>query len=74
VRVDWPLAQTIVVPAVVALPVRKGQRLGRIEVRSNGVVVARETLVAAESEARPNIIGRAEWYTARAAHNLIRLP
>ena len=52
------LTQRVVAPAVVSLPVRKGQRLGRIEVSSGAHVLARIPLVAARTEGRPSRIGR----------------
>jgi D-alanyl-D-alanine carboxypeptidase (penicillin-binding protein 5/6) len=66
VRTGRPLTQRVVAPAAVSLPVRKGQQLGRIEVRSGRHVLARIPLVAARAEGRPSRIGRVEWYTARA--------
>jgi len=66
IRADRPLTQMVVAPASVSLPVRKGQQLGRIEVRSGRRVLARIPLVASRSATRPSRVGRIEWYTARA--------
>jgi len=71
VRVDEPLTAQIVTPAVVALPVRKGQPLGRMVVRAGPKIIARTTLVARSDVARPSLFGRAEWYTGRAFDRLL---
>jgi D-alanyl-D-alanine carboxypeptidase (penicillin-binding protein 5/6) len=70
VRADRPLTQLVVAPVSVSLPVRKGQQLGRVEVRSGRRVLARIPLVAARTETRPSRTGRIEWYTARALSHL----
>ena len=67
-RVDRALVERVVAPAVVGLPVARGQRLGRVEVWDGKKLVARRPLVATRAIARPGSIARAEWYAGRAVH------
>jgi D-alanyl-D-alanine carboxypeptidase (penicillin-binding protein 5/6) len=69
VRVDRPLVERIVTPATVALPVRRGQKLGEVRVYAGRTLVARSPLVAARSVPRPGLLGRAGWYAGRAWHD-----
>lgn len=61
-----PLVETVVAPAVVALPVQAGQRLGEVVVTDNGVVVARRPLVAAETIGAPGVATKTGWYAEEA--------
>jgi serine-type D-Ala-D-Ala carboxypeptidase (penicillin-binding protein 5/6) len=70
VRVDRTLVERVVAPAVVSLPVTKGQPLGEVEVFAGGKLIARAPLVAARSVSRPGLAGRVGWYLRRAAHNM----
>ncbi|MBA2385013.1 MAG: D-alanyl-D-alanine carboxypeptidase [Actinobacteria bacterium] len=70
VRVDRPLLERIVAPIEVALPVRRGQRLGEVQVLDRGVVVASSALVAANAVARPGTLGRVGFYAGRTAHHV----
>jgi D-alanyl-D-alanine carboxypeptidase (penicillin-binding protein 5/6) len=70
---DRPLTERVVVPAVAALPVRAGQRLGTVVVTDGSRVVARSPLVAAASRSAPGAGGRAWWVTRRAVHHLAGL-
>ncbi|HEU5264277.1 MAG TPA: hypothetical protein VFU34_06540, partial [Gaiellaceae bacterium] len=54
----------------IALPVRKGQRMGRVEVYDGNRLVASSTLVAARSVTEPGLLGKARWYATRTAANL----
>jgi D-alanyl-D-alanine carboxypeptidase (penicillin-binding protein 5/6) len=63
---DRPLVETVVAPAMVSLPVRKGQKLGEIRITDNGRLVARRPLVAVENVAAPGFPTKAEWYAGRA--------
>jgi D-alanyl-D-alanine carboxypeptidase (penicillin-binding protein 5/6) len=65
VRVDRPLRERVVAPTVVALPVRRGQRLGEVRVYAGSTLVAAEALVAARSIPRPGAIGRTGFYVRR---------
>ena len=70
VRLERRLVERIVAPVEVALPVRRGQRLGEIEVLDRGVVVARSPLVAANAVVRPGTLGRVGFYAGRTVHHL----
>jgi serine-type D-Ala-D-Ala carboxypeptidase (penicillin-binding protein 5/6) len=69
-RVGVPLVERVVAPVEVALPVRAGQVLGQVRVYERGRVVARAALLAARSERRPGLLGRARWYATRTLHHL----
>ncbi|MFN2629946.1 MAG: D-alanyl-D-alanine carboxypeptidase family protein [Gaiellaceae bacterium] len=70
-RVDRPLVQRIVAPAVVRLPVTRGQALGRIEVWEGKRLLGSRALVAARSISRPGFGGRMRWYAGRTLHHVI---
>lgn len=70
VRVDRTLMERVVAPIEVALPVRKGQRLGEVQVLDGEKVVASSPLVAATSIARPGRVGRVRFYAGRTLHHL----
>jgi D-alanyl-D-alanine carboxypeptidase (penicillin-binding protein 5/6) len=65
VRVDRPLVERVVAPAVLELPVDEGQRVGEVRVYSGRRLVARRVLVAARSVERPGLGGRLGFYTER---------
>ena len=69
VHVERPLVERVVAPVEVALPVRKGQALGRVEVLDGTKVVATSPLVAAASIARPGRADRIRFYAGRTAHH-----
>jgi len=64
VRVDRPLREVVVAPAVVALPVRANERVGTVSVYSGARLVARAPLVAARSVDTPSMLARA-WASLR---------
>jgi serine-type D-Ala-D-Ala carboxypeptidase (penicillin-binding protein 5/6) len=68
---DRPLVQRIFAPAVVPLPVTRGQVLGRIEVWEGRRLLGSRPLVAARSVSRPGLGGRMRWYVVRTLHNVI---
>ena len=70
VRVDRPLVERIVAPATLAVPVRRGQRVGELRVYEGGVLVASAPLVAARSVSRPAVGGRLAFYAGRTAHHV----
>ena len=70
VRVDRTLVERVVAPVEVALPVRRGQRLGEVQVLDRGAVVARSPLVAANAVALPGTLGRIGFYARRTVHHL----
>ncbi len=67
VRIDRPLVERVVAPAVVGLPVERGQRLGEVRVYDGRRLLGRRVLVAGRSVARPSLAGRAAWYASRVA-------
>ncbi len=64
------LVERVVAPGVVALPVRRGQRLGRVEVYDGNRLVASSNLVAAAAVSEPGSVGKAAWYAKRTAQNV----
>jgi D-alanyl-D-alanine carboxypeptidase len=71
--VDRPLVERVVVPAVAALPVRAGQRLGTLVVQDGGRVVVRSPLVAAAARSEPGALAKADWLAGRTLHHLVGL-
>ena len=69
-RVGTPLVERVVAPSSVALPVQKGERLGRVEVYDGKRLLASSNLVAARSVAEPGFLGKARWYATQTAANL----
>ena len=53
IHVERPLLERVVMPVEVALPVRRGQRLGEVQVLDRGTVLARSPLVAANAVDQP---------------------
>jgi serine-type D-Ala-D-Ala carboxypeptidase (penicillin-binding protein 5/6) len=68
-RVDRKLVERIVAPAVVSLPVRKGQPLGSVRVYERGKLIGERPLVAAQSLTRPGLGGKIRWYATRTVEN-----
>jgi serine-type D-Ala-D-Ala carboxypeptidase (penicillin-binding protein 5/6) len=73
VRVGHPIVEKIIAPTAVALPVERGQRLGRIEVWTRGKLLGSRPLLAGRSVSRPGVGGRLRWYSTRTVHNLLGL-
>ena len=69
VRIGRPLVQRVIAPAQVALPVRRGQVLGRIEVWNRKTRLATRPLVAANTVEMPSHLTRARWYAKKALRN-----
>jgi serine-type D-Ala-D-Ala carboxypeptidase (penicillin-binding protein 5/6) len=70
VRVDRPLVERVVAPTVISLPIRKGQRLGEVDVFLGRTLLAARPLVASRAIAKPGFVGRAEWYAGRTLHHV----
>lgn len=70
VRLARGLTEEVVAPAVVSLPVRRGQRLGEVHVFDRGKLVASSPLVASRSVARPGTADKVGWYAKRTLHHL----
>jgi serine-type D-Ala-D-Ala carboxypeptidase (penicillin-binding protein 5/6) len=64
------LVERVVVPGVVGLPVRRGQRVGRVDAYDGNHLVASSPLVAAEAVSEPGLLGKTAWYARRTASNL----
>ena len=65
------VGREVLLPASkVALPVRKGQRLGEVQVLDRGAVLARSPLVAANAVERPGVAGRVAFYAGRTLDHL----
>ena len=60
------LVERVVAPAMVDLPVEKGERLGQVVVSDGQRVLARRPLVAARAVAEPSFTARVGWYADRA--------
>jgi serine-type D-Ala-D-Ala carboxypeptidase (penicillin-binding protein 5/6) len=72
-RVGRPLTERVVAEATVALPVRRGSVLGRVEVWAGRRLVGRRQLVAARTVPRPTAMRRLGWYAGRTASHLAHL-
>jgi len=73
VHVGRPLVARVVAPTAIVLPVRRGARLGRIEIWAGRTLLGTRPLVAARSVARPGLAGRLGWYASRTIHDLAGL-
>jgi D-alanyl-D-alanine carboxypeptidase (penicillin-binding protein 5/6) len=73
VRAGRPLVTRIIAPTAVALPVIRGQVLGRVEVWAGKTRLGARPLVASRSIARPGAAGRLRWYGTRTVHHLLGL-
>lgn len=65
-----PIVQRIVAPSSVALPVRRGETLGRVEVWSGTRLLGTRPLEAARNVPRPGLGGRLRWYATRTVKHL----
>jgi D-alanyl-D-alanine carboxypeptidase (penicillin-binding protein 5/6) len=70
VRVHAPLVERIVAPALVSLPVTRGQTLGRVEVWRGRKLLVSRPLVAGRSVPKPGVGGRLSFYAGRTVHHL----
>jgi serine-type D-Ala-D-Ala carboxypeptidase (penicillin-binding protein 5/6) len=70
VPVGRTVVERVVAASAVALPVRRGQRLGRIEVWSGATLLGSRPLLAARSVSRPDLGGRLRWYATRTVAHL----
>jgi len=73
VRDHTPLVERVVAPAVVDLPVRKGEPLGSVEVYAGNRLVATANLVAASSMSDAGLARKVAWYATRTVHHLREL-
>lgn len=70
VRVDVPLVERVVAPAVVDRPVRRGEQLGEVQVYARGRLLGSRPLVAGRDVSRPSLASRVGWYVGRTAHHI----
>lgn len=70
VHVERPLVERVVMPVEAALPVRRGQQLGEVQVLDRGTVIARSPLVAANAVERPGRLARVRFYAGRTLDHL----
>jgi serine-type D-Ala-D-Ala carboxypeptidase (penicillin-binding protein 5/6) len=72
-RLGRPLTETVTAPRVVSLPVRAGDVLGKVEIRSGGKLVGTRDLVASRTIKKPSLPRRLAWYAGRTLHHLAHL-
>jgi D-alanyl-D-alanine carboxypeptidase (penicillin-binding protein 5/6) len=70
VRTGRPVVERVIAPSAVTLPVRQGQRLGRVDLWAGGRLLGSRPLVAARSVSRPGVGGRLRWYATRTVQDL----
>jgi serine-type D-Ala-D-Ala carboxypeptidase (penicillin-binding protein 5/6) len=70
VRVDRPLVRRLVAADAAALPVSRGESLGRVQIVQRGRVLGTVQLVASRSAPSPGIGGRVGWYARRTLHHM----
>jgi D-alanyl-D-alanine carboxypeptidase (penicillin-binding protein 5/6) len=71
VRLGKPLTEEVVAVTEVELPVKKGQRLGRVRVYREGRLIASSPLVASRAVAKPGLLGRVGWYAGETVENVL---
>jgi D-alanyl-D-alanine carboxypeptidase len=69
-RVRTPLVERVVAPSTLALPVSKGERLGRVEIYDGNHLVASSNLVAAQAVPDASLWAKAKWHVTQTARNL----
>ncbi|HEU5491779.1 MAG TPA: D-alanyl-D-alanine carboxypeptidase family protein [Gaiellaceae bacterium] len=70
VRNGKSLVERVVAPTTLALPVAKGQIVGRVEVYDGNRLVASSNLAAAESVEDAGFFAKAQWYATQTIGNL----
>ena len=69
-RLGRPLTEKVVAASAVALPVRRGDVLGRVEVWEAGKLRGGSDLVASRTINKPGLGIRLGWYAGRTLHHL----
>ena len=64
------LVERVIAPRAVGLPIRQGERLGRVELWDGDRLLASSSLVAATDVSEPGILGKAGWFARRTTSNL----
>jgi serine-type D-Ala-D-Ala carboxypeptidase (penicillin-binding protein 5/6) len=62
---DTRFVERVVAPAMVSLPVQRGEKLGKVVVSDGARIVARRDLVAAQDVPAPSFEERVGWYARR---------
>jgi D-alanyl-D-alanine carboxypeptidase len=70
IRVGRSLLERVVAPTAIALPIAKGDHLGRVEVYDGNRLVASSNLVAAEAVPDAGLWAKAQWYATETVRNL----
>ena len=70
VRVGRPLVERVVAPTAFALPVAKGQELGRVQIYEGDRLVASSALVAAAAVPDAGVWAKAKWHATQTVRNL----
>ncbi len=70
VRTGRPLVERVIAPGSLALPVAKGQRIGRVEVYEGNRLVAASTLLAADAVADASLWDKVQWHARETVANL----
>ena len=65
-----PLLERVVAPVSAGLPVRAGDRLGRVEIWDGDRLVASSNLVAAEDVSEPGLLRKGAWFVERTGEHL----
>ena len=69
-RLGRSLTEKVVAANAVALPVRQGDVLGRVEIWEAGKLRASSDLVASRTINKPGVASRLGWYAGRTLHHL----
>ena len=64
------LVERVIAPRAVGLPIRQGERLGRVELWDGDRLLASSSLVAATDVSEPGILGKAGWFARHTTSNL----
>jgi serine-type D-Ala-D-Ala carboxypeptidase (penicillin-binding protein 5/6) len=70
VHIGAPITERVIAPSAAALPVRLGQRLGRVEFWTGHTLLGTRQLVAVRGVPRPGVGGRLRWYATRTVKDL----
>jgi len=73
VRIHAPLVERVVAPALVSLPVVRGEVLVRVEIWRGRKLLVSRPLLAGRSVARTGVGGRLSFYAGRTVHHLFHL-
>lgn len=63
------LVERVIAPVEAGLPIRKGQRLGSVELWDGNRLLVSSDLVAAADVAEPGVVRKALWFAGRTAAN-----